>query len=248
MTKKAQLERFSAPFEIRAEPGQKLQGILRGVASVFNEPVFEAGMPTIIPRGAFADTLNSGRNIPVLWMHKLSVPIGVITRAYEAEHGLVVEIKLSKVPAAKRALRLIRDGVLRGLSIGFIPSKISYEQRNGEKVRILNKVDMWELSIVTIPKDPGANVDSVRNQEPNPLELRLAEAMQSIERLDAAIAKLGQDFAAALALKLDREMTKETEQVKEEPVAEPPKEDFRPFEALRKLEDFQREMQLDSSN
>jgi uncharacterized protein len=57
-------------------------------------------------------------------------------------------------------LSLMKAGALDGLSIGFKAQKSRREVRSG--VRRLDKVDLWEISIVTFPMMPGARVAHVK--------------------------------------------------------------------------------------
>lgn len=50
---------------------------------------------------------------------------------------------------------------LSGLSIGFVTREDSYDKVTG--IRTLNKVDLWECSIVTFPANDSARVSAVKN-------------------------------------------------------------------------------------
>ena len=54
----------------------------------------------------------------------------------------------------------VRAGALDGLSIGFKAVKARRDSASG--VRRLEKVDLWEISVVTFPMLPGARVESVK--------------------------------------------------------------------------------------
>ncbi|MGL4394912.1 MAG: HK97 family phage prohead protease, partial [Hyphomicrobium sp.] len=88
-------------------------------------------------------------------------PIGVWDDIREDARGLYVRGRLMHdVTRAREVLSLIRAGALDGLSIGFKTLKGRRDARTG--VRRLEKVDLWEISIVTFPMQPEARVASVK--------------------------------------------------------------------------------------
>ncbi len=56
----------------------------------------------------------------------------------------------------------MRAGAIDGLSIGFHAVKGVRDGRSG--VRRLEKIDLWEISIVTFPMHPEARVASIKSQ------------------------------------------------------------------------------------
>ena len=94
------------------------------------------------------------------------MPIGVFTSIKEDEHGLKVKGQLAmNVQAGKEAYELLKMGALDGLSIGFRvnPKKVSYEKRTNK--RIIEELDLMEISLVTFPMNPQATIRSVKGQE-----------------------------------------------------------------------------------
>jgi HK97 family phage prohead protease len=116
-----------------------------------------------VKRGAFAHLLkDQGRFqnglIKLLWSHDTEEPIGRILEMREDDKGLWMRGKLNlKVARAKEVLALMQDGDVNGLSIGFDPNESEYVDKAGTLV--LTKVDLWEVSIVTLPALEEAMVD-----------------------------------------------------------------------------------------
>jgi HK97 family phage prohead protease len=54
----------------------------------------------------------------------------------------------------------MRDGAVDGLSIGFRIERARAERATG--LRRLEKIDLWEISLVTFPMLPGARVRAVK--------------------------------------------------------------------------------------
>lgn len=116
----------------------------------------------IVEKGAFKRTIDQKNGIfPLLWQHWTSEPIGIV-EAKEVEDGLEVKGKLSMgVQKAKEALELVKDKVVRGLSIGF--ESIKEDVIDG--VTHIKEIRLWEVSLVTFPANPLAQVFGAKDYE-----------------------------------------------------------------------------------
>jgi HK97 family phage prohead protease len=144
------------PFELKSLE----DGAFEGYASLFNRE--DLGHDDIAP-GAFRESLlNRGAaRIKMLFQHDPADPIGVWDEVREDARGLYVRGRLmTAVAKAREVLALMRAGALDGLSIGFKAVKARRDAASG--VRRLEKVDLWEISVVTCPMLPGARVESVK--------------------------------------------------------------------------------------
>jgi HK97 family phage prohead protease len=170
------MEYLTVGFNPLAEPigdqdnlldlGELPENAFRGVASVFGG-IVDAFIPTIIHRGAFTKTLQEQvRGIKILWQHDTSEPIGLPTKLFEGEEGLVFQAAVSRTQRGKDALVLMRDGVLDAVSIGFDPIKEEVQEApDGSMVRHIREVRLWEISIVTFGADPNARIREI-NEHP----------------------------------------------------------------------------------
>lgn len=112
----------------------------------------------VVKPGAFAETLQRFMLNPVLLIdHENSIHTvaGKFTKAIEDEEGLYVEAMLSNSPGNLDTRWKVVEGVLRSLSMGGI---FHY----GEDGRTIEKVDLFEGSLVAVPANPRALV-SVRS-------------------------------------------------------------------------------------
>ena len=137
------------------------EGTFEGYASLFN--VEDLSRDVIAP-GAFRDTIarRGAGGIKLLYQHDPAEPIGVWLNIAEDARGLIVKGRLTlDVAKAREVLSLMKAGALEGLSIGFRTEKSSRDARNG--VRTLRKIDLWEISVVTFPMQPGARVTAVKS-------------------------------------------------------------------------------------
>jgi HK97 family phage prohead protease len=97
----------------------------------------------------------------MLYQHDPDQPIGRWLSIREDARGLHVEGKLSLgVARAREVHELMKSGALDGLSIGFQTLRARNEK--GAVRRILS-ADLWEISVVTFPMQPGARVTAVKS-------------------------------------------------------------------------------------
>jgi HK97 family phage prohead protease len=138
-----------------------MEGTFEGYASLFNRQ--DLGRDVVMP-GAFRDSLDArgADGIRMLFQHDPNQPIGTWVKVYEDARGLYVRGRLAtEVAKAREVLSLMRAGAIDGLSIGFRAVKGVRDARTG--VRRLEKIDLWEISVVTFPMHPEARVASIKS-------------------------------------------------------------------------------------
>ncbi len=136
-------------------------GAFEGYASLFGKE--DLGRDIIMP-GAFRDSisLRGPAGIKLLFQHDPAEPIGLWREIREDNAGLFVRGQLMQdVARAREILSLMRAGALDGLSIGFRTEKGRTDPKTG--IRRIEKLDLWEISIVTFPMLPEARVSAVKN-------------------------------------------------------------------------------------
>jgi uncharacterized protein len=146
-------------FEIKS---LSADGTFAGYASVFN--VVDSQQDVVLP-GAFKSSLKA-RTQPVqlLWQHQWEHPIGVVESIFEDGRGLFIKGKLlMEVTQAREAHALLKAGVIRGLSIGYSVKRSERDPYTG--VRRLQEVELWEVSIVTLPANEAAQVTVVKSAD-----------------------------------------------------------------------------------
>lgn len=166
-----ELKYIDRPFEVKAIDDE---GVFTGYGSVFGNV---DSYKEIVAPGAFADSLAewkaSGRLPPVLWQHRAGEPVGPYLEMFEDTHGLFTkgQLLVKDVVRAKEARALMQAKAVNGLSIGFVVREDSYDKLTG--IRTLKRVDLWEVSIVTFPANPAAQIANVKS------------AIDALEDLDA---------------------------------------------------------------
>ncbi len=144
---------------------QEQDGHFTGYASVFN--ITDHHGDQVLP-GSFSKSLTKlrgkGKMPKMLWQHDSRFPIGVWREIREDERGLFVHGQLLlDVQKGRETYALMHAGVLDGLSIGFRPVKTSKQKSSAG--RILEEIDLHEISLVTFASNPEAKIIDIKAQE-----------------------------------------------------------------------------------
>jgi len=127
---------------------------LAGYAALFN--IADGARDTIRP-GAFTRTLaERSEPLPLYWQHRPSQRIGTVEAVCEDSRGLRVIARVDNVHS--RAAQLLRERSVTGLSFG-------YRARSYRLLpagRLLEDIDLLEVSLVTHPLQPRARVHLLR--------------------------------------------------------------------------------------
>lgn len=158
-------------------------GEFTGYASVYGNT--DLGGDAVMP-GAFTKTIQDrGNEVPLCWQHDLKSPIGK-GRLEDTSDGLVLHGRLTLgVPLAMAAHALMKDEVIKGLSIGY--KTVKDEMQKG--IRLLRELKLYEVSLVTVPMNPEAQITSVKQFDQLMEELKAGRVLSAtnVEALRAAI-------------------------------------------------------------
>lgn len=161
-------------------------GIFSGYASVFNCVDFQNDQ--VMP-GAFKNTLNNWQiksELPkMLWQHDHAIPVGKWLEIYEDDVGLFAKGQLLETSAGKDAYKLLKNKVVDGLSIGFSLQKSS---RCNKGHKLLQEVDLHEISLVTFAANPKAKVLWVKSAKEELIK-RLSRLHEKIEKMHIILAR-----------------------------------------------------------
>jgi len=154
------MELKTFPLKIKSinDDDDEENGEFCGLASTYGEPPDLGG--DVVMKGAFTKSIqDQGKGLPVLWQHRTGQPIGV-GKIADAPTGLLLNGKLVMAdPVARRAYAHMKAGSVRGLSIGYDPVKATPRDDGG---RNLHEVRLHEVSVVTLPMNPKAEVAGVK--------------------------------------------------------------------------------------
>ncbi len=131
-------------------------GIVEGYAAVFGNK--DLGDDIIDP-GAFKKTINERKNVPLLWYHQPPEVLGLVFEMEEDNKGLKSRSQINlDTQLGREKFSLIRQGAIKGMSIGFEAIKETWDGT----VRRLKEIKLWEISLVTFPMNPLAQVTGIK--------------------------------------------------------------------------------------
>ncbi len=143
-------------------------GTFTGIASVYG--VEDLG-GDVISKGAFTKTIQENPTIPILWQHKSDEVIGEGTVS-EWQGKLMLKGTLDmEDPAASKAYGKMKRKLIKGLSIGFTTVKSAFGEVEGRMVRNISELKLWEVSVVTFPMLPSAQVTRVKSADEQDAEI-----------------------------------------------------------------------------
>lgn len=129
-------------------------GTITGIAST---PTPDRMDDIVVPTGA-----KYRLPVPLLWQHNHSDPIGEVVEATVTDKGIevVAKVALGVTDEIDRYWKLMKAGLVRGLSIGFRGLKVA--QIEGSWGVEFQEWEWLELSAVTIPANAEANIATVK--------------------------------------------------------------------------------------
>jgi hypothetical protein len=171
--------------------------------------------------GSFADTTVDGRNRAVfLWMHnagdpptaainyvkeipRAQLPPAVQSFAPESTGGVEVSRTYLDTPRGNEILAGLTAGAINEMSYAYQPTQYDFEELNGQTIRNLRALQIFDFSDVTWGMNP-ATVGSKAFWEIRPLadhaeamDAAIHEFMRRVDELKERRAKAGRTFSAA---------------------------------------------------
>ena len=109
----------------------------------------------------------------MLWSHDPEKPVGVWHEASEDSTGLALKGEILDTSIGSDVRKLVSAGAVTGLSMGGMVEDADFD-KNG--VRYLKQIDLWEVSVVTFPMNPKAQVEAFKHMNPREFEDVLRDA------------------------------------------------------------------------
>ena len=191
----------ASKFEIKASA----ENTIEGYAAYFGN-VDSYG--DIIEQGAFSKTLKENNNrVKVLWQHNTNEPIGKPIQMEQDSKGLYIKAKISMTDVGRKAMELMRDGVIDEMSIGYDIIKDEFKGKN----RMLKELRLWEFSPVTFAANEKARITSAKNFNDLLYDIKHADKNEIIN----AITKLNELLASLEPDEKSTHEQKEADEVKE---------------------------------
>jgi len=152
-------------------------GTFTGIASAYG--VEDLG-GDVIDKGAFTKTLQENPVVPILWQHKSDEVVGE-GNVKEWQSKILVSGRLDlEDPTAQKAYRKMKNKLIRGLSVGFQTIKSTYQDIEGRMIRHIQELKLWEVSIVTFPMLPQAQVTRVKSADDEERIKRIEEQVSAL--------------------------------------------------------------------
>lgn len=203
-------------FELKAKEDET--GMIAGFFSTYDEEPDSYG--DIIRPGAFTETIKkrqeSGHPFPLCFNHDFSKVIGAVEKIEDTEKGPYIEAKFLDTDLAQDVRKMLKSGAIYQFSFAY--DVLGWEEPNEEQRKkgiwnILTKLEVFEISVVTVPANQNAVATEVKSAEPE------TKAGRRNSQKDADIIKQIRDLAQSLLDDEDDDNTEEEEAKSEE--AEP---------------------------
>lgn len=108
---------------------------------------------------------------PLLWQHRQETPVGEVIEAKVTAKQIRIRARLAKITEPgplkdeiDRAWQAVKYGLVKGLSVGFKPTKIAPRDDYDEPVRFIEWT-LRELSLVTLPANQEATIEAIRSAD-----------------------------------------------------------------------------------
>ena len=139
---------------------------------------------------------NFKKNPVILFNHGFDslggTPVGKAVSVTPTEEGLFLKVKMSnsQAPGIKMVRDLVEERILKAFSVGFNSKESDTEEREGKRVRVIKKAELFEVSIVGIPMNQDSLFDisekslanmSFKDVKTMFLQQRKAERAEEIE-------------------------------------------------------------------
>ena len=170
MTKKREMRTFDIT-QLKTRDGTEAELlVISGYASVFNSKTNIGNFfEEVIAPGAFARSLSENGDIRALFNHDWNNVLGRTKsgtlRLEEDERGLKFEVELPNTTIARDLAESMRRGDINQCSFGFFPTEETWDYNSEPAVRTINEVELFEISVVSIPAYEDTEVSLVRSKE-----------------------------------------------------------------------------------
>jgi uncharacterized protein len=157
------MEMLHKSFALSVKATDDAARTIQGYAATYGNVDLGGDM---IVAGAFTDSLKV-RMPKMLSQHDTCVLPGIWTKATDDSNGLLLDGLFANTPTGNEHYELTKMGALDRLSIGYTVVDAEYATVDGQSVRILKTLDLWEVSIVTFPMNEQARITNVKNAHDN---------------------------------------------------------------------------------
>lgn len=134
----------------------------------------------VVPEGV--DFRFFDKNPVVLWQHNRDeLPVGKCISHKQINNGHIATVQFATEdmnPKAEQVFRLIKEGFLSAVSVGFIPTDLEPNSYGGYTI---NNCYLFEFSIVTVPANPECLV--VDDEQPETKRISITNKLAKTKML-----------------------------------------------------------------
>lgn len=146
-------------------------GMIAGFFSTYDKTPDSYG--DIIEPGAFTETIKAreetGHPFPLCFNHDFSAVIGAVKSIEDQEKGPYIEAGFLDTQLAQDVRKMVKSGAIWQFSFAYDVLEArqpSEEERKSGVENVLTKLDLFEISVVTVPANQNAVMTEVKNIEP----------------------------------------------------------------------------------
>lgn len=157
------MEHLFKSFEMKAQDN----GSIAGYFSTYEKTPDSYG--DIIESGAFTNTLEkrkaSGHPFPLCFNHDFDKIIGVVDSVEEKENGPYIEAHFLDTELAQDVRKFVQSGAVYQFSFAYDVLKArepNEEEKKAGVTNVLQEVEVFEISVVTVPANQNAIVTDVK--------------------------------------------------------------------------------------
>ena len=158
---------FYKSFEMKAAEN----GTIEGYFSTYDKTPDSYG--DIIEPGAFTETIKkreeSGHPFPLCFNHDFSAVIGAVDSVEDTEKGPFIRAHFLDTNQAQDVRKMLQSGAIYQFSFAYDVLGSRRPDEEEEKVgvtNVLTKLEVFEISVVTVPANQNAVATEVKSAEP----------------------------------------------------------------------------------
>lgn len=162
------MEHLFKSFELKADGDN---GTIEGYFSTYEKTPDSYG--DIITPGAFTETLKkreeTGHPFPLCFNHDFDKIIGVVDSIEEKEHGPYMKGHFLDTELAQDVRKFIKSGAVYQFSFAYDVlenRKPTEDEKVNNVLNVLTKLDLFEVSVVTVPANQNAIITEVKSETP----------------------------------------------------------------------------------
>lgn len=162
--KNRKMEKKYINFQVK-EVGDS--GTVTGYASTFDVQADSYG--DMVQKGAFTETIaarkETGHPFPLCWNHDLDQIIGAVDEIEEDDKGLLITASFFDTPLAQEKRAIVKSGVVYQFSFAYSIDEARRPTEDERKLgiaQVLEKVSLYECSLVVVPANQNAVVTDVK--------------------------------------------------------------------------------------